>query len=338
MIFESDGERAFGFTRFVEGGSGCGSSLPLRSVTAPQHIPVLADLTLAALAPVAGDVVLDCTAGLGGHAAGLAAAMRGSGHLVLLDLDRANLAVAEARVREAAPGVAVHAVHANFASAPFQLQRLGLQATVLLADLGFCSNQVDDAQRGLSFMRDGPLDMRLNQSAGMTAAQFVASATADELRKLIAELGEDRNARRIATAIVDARRVGPISTTGQLAEIIRQAVGRAYDPIDPATRTFQALRIAVNDELGNLDALLDSIKSAAAGQPPKWLAPGARVGIISFHSLEDRPVKQVFTKLMAERRAVAVGDQPQTASEDEIRVNPRSRSAKLRVLRLGPVE
>jgi 16S rRNA (cytosine1402-N4)-methyltransferase len=242
-------------------------------------------------------------------------------------------------------GVRVLAVHANFAEAPRRLAEAGLRADVVLADLGFASNQVDDAARGLSFSRDGPLDMRLDPAAPCSAADLVASASAAELERVIRDYGEERFARAVARRIVEARRGAPILTTGRLAEIVRSAVppspprvGRGGGGIDPATRTFQALRIAVNDELGNLSALLDAVERAAQalrrGDGASWLAPGAAVGIIAFHSLEDRPVKRAFARLVAAGLAEELTSGPVTAGEEECRANPRARSAKFRAVRL----
>jgi len=303
------------------------------------HNPVLLAQTLESLAPRAGETFVDCTAGLGGHAAALAARLGSQGRVILFDLDAANLASAAAHVRSIPSPPRVDAIHASFAEVPHRLRALEAKADLLLADLGFASNQVDDAQRGLSFMRDGPLDMRMNPAARLTAAELVATLTEAQLTSAIRQFGEDRGASRIARAIVAARRVAPIERTSQLAEVIRKATPRApTDTIDPATRTFQALRIMVNDEIGNLDALLDAIGDAARAahaSRPTWLAPGARVGLIAFHSLEDRPVKQAFQAMTSAGLGVAVGEQPQTATPDEAHTNPRSRSAKLRVVRLA---
>jgi 16S rRNA (cytosine1402-N4)-methyltransferase len=305
---------------------------------ASTHIPVLPAETLGALSPRAGEVYLDCTAGLGGHAAAVAASLGPGGTVVLCDLDAGNLARAESRVRGAFAGT-VHAIHANFADAPDHLARLGLAADMVLADLGFASPQVDDPSRGLSFKRDGPLDMRLNPAAPISAADLIAETPERELADLIFEFGEDRHARRIARAIVEARRHGPITTTARLAEIVRGACPPSRGPgIDAATRTFQALRIAVNDELGSLERLLRRIASAgqelAAGRGG-WLAPGARIAVISFHSLEDRPVKRCFADGVARGWAEALVRRAVTAGESETNANPRARSAKLRALRIA---
>jgi 16S rRNA (cytosine1402-N4)-methyltransferase len=263
--------------------------------------------------------------------------------LVLTDLDPANLAKAEARVRGVSPEVVVHAIHASFVEAPRKLNELGLTADVVLADLGFSSNQMADPGRGFSFSMDGPLDMRLNPQSPITAAELVNTLTERELASLLSEYGEESHARAIARNLVRERTERPIGTTAQFASIVRDAVparDRYGGGIDAATKSFQALRIAVNDELGNLAALLTSVQQAAkrigAGQPA-WMKPGARVGIISFHSLEDRQVKQSFGSLVEKDLASQVTRKAVQAGADEIAANPRARSAKFRVIRAGPV-
>lgn len=323
---------------------------------APRHIPVLLDEVLGALAPRVGETVLDCTAGLAGHAAALSERVGPTGRVVLCDLDPSNLAHAEARLRslarEGRGATEIVALHANYAEAPRKLAELGLSADAVLADLGFSSNQIDDRSRGFSFQGDGPLDMRLDPTRGPTAADLVNSLSREELAEIIWDLGEDRGSRRIAQEIVAARAKEPITTTGRLAEVIRAASGpptrtRTGQRIDPATRTFQALRIAVNDELGSVRSLVESVSRAAAtlalpeaSRSRSWLAVGSRVAIISFHSLEDRIVKQGFAELCqrglaapaaggSRRKADAV-----EATEHEVGMNPRARSAKLRAIRL----
>lgn len=215
---------------------------------------------------------------------------------------------------------------------------------MVLADLGFASNQMDDASRGFSFSREGPLDMRLARPGDEpadqpelppSAAELVASLPESELVRILREFGEERRASGIARKIAAARRSHPISTTTDLASIVRSATGRPEPGgIDPATKTFQALRIAVNDELGNLDALLHAIGGGMAEiARPDWLASGARVGVISFHSLEDRPVKSEFGRLCREGMAEDICGGPVAASEAEVHSNPRSRSAKFRAVR-----
>jgi 16S rRNA (cytosine1402-N4)-methyltransferase len=223
----------------------------------------------------------------------------------------------------------------NYADAPRKLDQLGLSADLVLADLGFSSNQVQDAERGFSFSREGPLDMRLDPTNPVTAADLLATLPERELARLIREFGEDFQAARIARKLVEARGQGPISTTGQLAEIVRSVSGPRSGGIDSATRTFQALRIAVNDELGSLASLLEQIRRGAQKRGQGWLKGCARVAIIAFHSLEDRPVKQAFGALEQEGLAARLNRRPVTASDSEVAENPRARSAKLRGVRIG---
>lgn len=314
----------------------------------PTHVPVLLQETLTHLAPQAGDVVVDCTAGLGGHASEFAKRVAPGGVVILNDLDASNLQHATARVKAAVGGgVRVESLQGNFAGIPHALSKMGLRADVVLADLGFASNHVDTPERGFSFQSDGPLDMRLNQNGRTTAQDLVMSLSEAELAKMIEELGEDRNARRIARRIVQERVKGPITTTGQLADLVRSAVPPAGQThIHPATKTFQALRIMVNDELGSLGALLSAIERGvqrAGTDAGGWLAPGARVGLISFHSLEDRPIKQCFQQLTGMGGGMGGGvgkgcedltDGALAPTEAETNSNPRSRSAKLRGIRL----
>lgn len=308
----------------------------------PAHIPVLLDEVIDALDPQPGQTLVDLTAGLGGHAAAIATRLGPAGRVVLFDLDAGNLARAEETVRRALSpddpaAAAVVAIHGSFAWAPSELTERGLVADLLLADLGFASNQMDDPDRGLSIRRPGPLDMRLDPSAPLSAARLVAETAEDELADLIYQYGEERLSRRIAKAIVRARAEEPITTTDRLAAI----VASAYPPkarhgrIHPATRTFQALRIAVNDEIGSLESLLAAIeRQARPDAPGRWLAPNARISIISFHSLEDRPVKQTFRRLVDEDSARFINRKPIIADDVAIAANARARSAKLRTLAL----
>lgn len=316
---------------------------PLRlAVLEPSHIPVLPAEVVEHLRPGRGQTFLDCTAGLGGHAALIAEHLGADGSVVLNDLDPGNLERAAARVRAVPNAPRVVMFHGNFAELPHLMAQAGLKADLVLADLGFASSQVDDPARGLSFSRPGPLDMRLDPTGPLTAATLVATASEEDLARLIAEYGEERHARLIARRIVQSRREQPITTTDALAGIVRSAIGgRGSGGIAPATRTFQALRIAVNDELGNLHGLLAAIRRSAAemagdrpGTGAGWLALGARIAVISFHSLEDRPVKQAFADLVESGLAEHVVRKPVTAADDEMHRNPRSRSAKMRVVRL----
>ncbi len=279
---------------------------------------------VAALAPKPGDTIIDCTAGRGGHSEALAKQLQGQGSILLCDLDEGNLQYSAQRVSASCPGVRVLVHRGNFAEVPRVASTLQLRADVVLADLGFSSTQMDDASRGFSFLRDGPLDMRLDLTAPLTAAELVAHASEAELCRIFERYGEERKARAVARKIVAVRKVTPIRTTHELVSVVKTVIP-VTGPINPATRVFQALRIAVNDELGNLDALLASLGDASA-----WLSPVARVGVISFHSLEDRAVKQAFASLENERAKAS--RKPIEPSEDEIARNPRSRSAKMRVL------
>jgi 16S rRNA (cytosine1402-N4)-methyltransferase len=302
------------------------------------HTPVLLDEVLSLLDPTPGETYADCTAGLGGHAASIAPILGPAGVVVLNDLDRANLEEAARRVRLAAAPAPprVETIHGSFAGLLRELERRGICADTVLADLGFSSTHVDEAPRGFSFQADAPLDMRYDRSNPVSAADLVAGLSEGELAELIRDYGEDRQARAIARKLVEARRAEPITTTGQLARVVRSASGRARgDGIDPATRTFQALRIAVNDEIGSLQALLASIERAAVRRGSGPLAPGARIAIISFHSLEDRPVKQAFQRLVDGGLAERLTARPARASARELSDNPRARSAKLRAIRLA---
>lgn len=308
------------------------------------HIPVLLDEVVASLEPKPGEVYADATAGLGGHAGAIAPMLAPGGTVVLNDVDPGNVERSEVHVRRCSAGcdLAVRAVTGNFVSLPRKLKALGLRADLLLADLGFASNQMDDGGRGLSFRREGPLDMRLDPSLPRSARDLVNGLPEAELAELISRFGEERSARRIAAAIAAARAQDPIATTGGLASIVRSVVGvrqpaRGGPSIDPATKTFQALRIAVNDEIGAVQGLLESIERASAslaGGGPGWLARGARIGIISFHSLEDRPVKRSFGALVKRGFASWVTRKPVMATESEVVRNPRARSAKLRAIRV----
>ena len=299
----------------------------------PRHIPVLPEEIRQTLGPAPGETYADCTAGLGGHAALIAPRLDPGGRVVLNDLDAGNLKRAAARVAEASPGVEVSPVHSNFASLPRRLAAEGIAADMVLADLGFASSQMDDPSRGFAFSKDGPLDMRLDPTGPITAAELVATLPEAELVKILREFGEEKAARPIARKIVASRREASIATTAQLAAIVRSVV-RTGGGIDPATRTFQALRIAVNDELGSLEGLLAAVGRGARTQGNGWLAAGARVAIVSFHSLEDRMVKRAFGDIIRAGLAEPVGGQPITPGEAEVFANPRSRSAKLRVIRL----
>ena len=291
----------------------------------PAHQPVLQQAMVGLLQPESKTVLLDCTVGLGGHAEALLQVAPPDAQLIALDVDAESLRLAKQRL---APfGERARLFHANFSQLPDVLTAAGLEAVdLLLADLGVSSSQLDDPDRGLSFQADGPLDMRLDRQAEETAADLVNQTGEQELADLIYAFGEERYSRRIARAIVAARRSGRIERTVQFAELVERAypaaARRSRRGVHPATRTFQALRIAVNDELGALDTLLELV--------PQVLAVGGRAGIISFHSLEDRRVKQTFAELAREQRARLLTKKPIRAAPEELAANPRSRSARLR--------
>lgn len=307
------------------------------------HVPVLGLEVLEALAPAPGELVIDCTAGRGGHAELIARRM-GSGTLVLADLDPANLAYASERAARAAPSVRTLALQGDFRHLALRMRTMGLPpAHAVLADLGVSSLHLDDPARGFSFSADAPLDMRLDPAGSRTAADLLASLSEAELSTVIGHLGEEPLARRIARKVAESREVAPIKTTAQLALLVREAYGpRARTSrLHPATRTFMALRIAVNDELGALEGLLSAVATAAheaAQGRPGWLAPDARVAVISFHSLEDRLVKRSFAALESGGLASRPARKPLIASDAEVDANPRARSAKLRIIRLGSAQ
>jgi 16S rRNA (cytosine1402-N4)-methyltransferase len=288
----------------------------------PRHVSVLPSEVLGLLEPTPGQVVVDATAGAGGHSRLLAERVAPGGRVIALDQDQAMLDLARPRLE----GLPVTLVHANFDRLRQVLDELGLAAVdAVLADLGVCSDQLDAADRGLSFQQEGPLDMRLDPTQGETAGDLLRRLNERDLADLIYRYGEERFSRRIARKIVETRKRSPLETTGQLADLVRRCVprprGRRHT-IDPATRVFQALRIAVNDELGALDRLLADL--------PRCVRPGGRAAVISFHSLEDRRVKQAFRDRTAWEVLTA---KPIQATEEELRDNPRARSAKLRVAR-----
>ena len=282
-----------------------------------RHVPVMPAEVLAHLSPQPGQVFMDATVGAGGHARLIAERLGPAGRLIGLDQDPAMLTLARSRLA----GYPITLMHANFDQLRSVLDQLGIEAIDgVLADLGVSSDQLDDPKRGLSFQQAGPLDMRLNPTEGEPASGLLKRLSERDLADLFWKYGEERFSRRIARKIVEVRRQQPPETTEQLAELIRRCVPRPKGrQIDPATRVFQALRIAVNDELGALDRFLASL--------PSCLKAGGRAVIISFHSLEDRRVKQAFRD---KRHWQVLTKKPIQASEDELRQNPRARSAKLR--------
>jgi 16S rRNA (cytosine1402-N4)-methyltransferase len=293
----------------------------------PAHVPVLPAELLALLAPRPGGRYLDATLGLGGHAAAILEASGPNGSLVGLDRDAEALAGAAERLGPY--GGRVELLHGRYEHLD-ELLPSEVRFDGIVFDLGASSLQLDRAERGFSFSHEGPLDMRMDQSGGPTAAELLRRLPERELADLIYRWGEERWSRRIARYLVTAREAAPIESTAALAALVARAIPRAKWPrqIHPATRTFQALRIAVNEELVGLAEAL----KAAAGR----LVPGGRLAAISFHSLEDRIVKHTWRELAAAGTAAVLTRRPLAAGEAEIEGNPRARSAKLRALeRIG---
>jgi 16S rRNA (cytosine1402-N4)-methyltransferase len=293
-------------------------------MTPPHHVPVLATQVLHFLNPEPGQTIIDCTLGGGGHARLIADKLGPAGRLIGLDQDVAMLEQARPRLA----GLPVELVPGNFDQLRPLLNRFKIDTVDgILADLGVCSDQLDDPRRGLSFQQEGPLDMRLDQGVGEPANSLLKHLNERDLADLIFRFGEERFSRRIARRIVETRERTPLQTTLQLADLVRRCVPRSRGHgIDPATRVFQALRIAVNDELGALERLLAAL--------PYCLKPGGRAVLISFHSLEDRLVKRAFRDRQFWQELTR---KPVQADEDEARTNPRARSAKLRAaLRIDP--
>jgi 16S rRNA (cytosine1402-N4)-methyltransferase len=293
-----------------------------------RHVPILLSEVIAGLAPRPGGRYLDGTLGGGGHAAAILAASIPDGLLVGIDADPAALAAAGERL--AVFGRRARLVHGNFRD----MVRLANEAGVerldgILLDLGVSSHQLDTPGRGFSFLAEAPLDMRMDPTADETAADLVDRLSEIELADVIYRYGEERGSRRIARAIVEARRKQKIATTNALAAIVERAMGGRHGKIHPATRTFQALRIAVNRELESLEEALP--------QAVELLAPGGRIAVIAFHSLEDRIVKQFFRAesgyggVATAARLRIITKKPIEAREEETRSNPRARSAKLRI-------
>jgi 16S rRNA (cytosine1402-N4)-methyltransferase len=305
----------------------------MHSTPAGEHRPVLLGEVLAALDPQPGQVVVDGTVGFGGHAAELLRRVGPAGQLVGLDLDPDNLP--KARERLAAVGYPFSLHHGNFAGLTQVLAAEGLTAVdAVLADVGVSSMQIDDPGRGFSFTRDGPLDMRMDRTRGKTAAQLLNTLPPGELARALRELGDEPQADAIAAAVVARRTVRPLERTRELAELIERVAPVTIERprkgvptprqqrLRPVARVFQALRILTNRELANLAHLLRVL--------PDVLKPGGRAAVISFHSGEDRLVKQAFRDGRRAGVYAEVSDEAIRATFEERAANPRSRSAKLR--------
>ena len=285
-----------------------------------MHVPVMLREVMEYLAVRPEGVYLDATAGMGGHAGAIARQLD-TGLVLACDRDAESLARARANTADASSRIRFHKVSFSLVEEALAAEHL-TQLDGLLADLGVSRYQLTEGERGFSLMADGPLDMRMDRSRGRTAADIVNYESEKELADLIFKLGEERRSRKITRAIVRAR---PIQTTGQLAKLIEGAAPRT-GKLHPATLTFMALRIAVNEEMEELDALLASI--------PKLVKPGGRVVIITFMSLEDRKVKQSFQALAKDGRATILTRHVVRPIEEETRENPPSRSAKLRAVEM----
>ena len=292
------------------------------------HVPVLLEAIVAILQPRPGGRYLDATVGVGGHAETILRASEPTGTLVGIDRDAEALALARQRLDVF--GERVMLLHGRYEYLT-ELVGAGRAFDGILFDLGASSLQLDTAARGFSFGREGPLDMRMDRSGGSTAADITARLSEQELADLIFRFGEERWSRRIARAIVEARQKEPIRSTTALANVVSRAIPRRYWPrhIHPATRTFQALRIVVNDELGRLDRAL--------AQAVDLLHPAGRVVVMSFHSLEDRVVKQEWRNMAAAGTVRILTKRPMRPGEAETTANPRARSAKLRAVERLPV-
>jgi 16S rRNA (cytosine1402-N4)-methyltransferase len=301
-----------------------------------EHTPVLVEETLSALAPEAGGYYVDATFGRGGHTARLLTALGGQGQVLAIDQDREAIAAGRKRFADEVRLTLIHASFAELATL-VPAHSHGRPCRGVLFDLGVSSPQLDDPARGFSFRADGPLDMRMDATHGQPVSAWLARAGVDEIREVIATLGEERFARRVADGIVTARRERPITRTLELAQIVARAVRTREPGKNPATRTFQALRMFINDELGQLERGL-----AAAAEV---LAVGGRLAVITFHSLEDRMVKHFMQGLSrvdpelarlpvippsAEPRFRIVGRKSRPGAAERAS-NPRARSAMLRV-------
>lgn len=296
-----------------------------------RHIPVLLDSVLEIVNPQPGQIVVDCTLGLGGHAAAILQRIEPTGRLIGIDFDPANIAIAKEKLAKIGGSFELH--HNNFAALPTILAGAGIERVdAILADLGVASPQIDDAGRGFSYRQPGPLDMRMDSTRGRPAWEIVNQVSARDLEAALLEFGDETDAPLITKLIVERRKIRPITTTQDLMAIVCQArdftLKRAAGAkLHPAARTFQALRILVNREMANLERLLTVL--------PQFLKPRGIAALISFHSGEDRRVKVAFRDGLREGVYSQISPDPVVADVAEQRLNPRSRSAKMRWARAG---
>ena len=290
----------------------------------PHHKPVMADEVLGFLRLEKGYKVLDGTVGGGAHAGFILEKIQPDGFLIGIDRDEKSLEIAERKLRKF--DKIYKLTHANFKNLDKVLLDSGIEKIdAVLFDLGISSYQLEDAGRGFSFEREGFLDMRMDTSGGLRAYDIVNKYSRKELEEIIRDLGQERYFRRVVGFILEKRKEAPIKSTREFSELLKKAIGRRYrsQRIHPATRTFQALRIAVNKELDNIDEALGKVLA--------FMRSGARICVIAFHSLEDRIIKVRFKEFAKRQEGRIITKKPVTPTEDEIRRNPRSRSAKLRV-------
>jgi len=287
-----------------------------------RHAPVLVAEVVAALAPRPDGAYVDCTLGLGGHTAALLAA--GAGRVIGIDRDEQAIAIARGRLGSDVDRVEF--VHADYRELPRVLRERGIErVSGVMADLGVSSMQLDDASRGFSFRMSGPLDMRMDPSRGPSLAERLAGIDETTLADVIFRFGDERKSRRVARAIVAARDRGELDSTLALASAVRRGVGAgSWQRIDPATRTFQALRIWVNGELDGLEQFVDDAVAV--------LEPAGRLAVIAFHSHEDRAMKHTMRRLVAAGTVTQATRRPTIPTDSEIAANPRARSARLRVV------
>jgi 16S rRNA (cytosine1402-N4)-methyltransferase len=302
-----------------------------------HHLPVLLDQVLEVIDPRPGQVIVDCTLGLGGHSSAILERLKPDGRLIGIDFDPANIKLARGRLEKAKgrSGVRFDLFHNNFAALPTVIAEAGVEGgrvDAVLADIGVASTQIDDPARGFSYRKPGPLDMRMDPTRGQPAWELIRRMSEKEMAEAFLEYGDEEDAAEIAALIVERRKAKPIATTEELMAIVCEARDFTIErgagaKLHPAARTFQALRILVNREMANLDRLLAVM--------PDVLKPGGVGAIISFHSGEDRRVKHAFMKGFREGVYSQESRDPLVASEDEVRYNARARSAKLRWVRLA---